>query len=145
MRVANVFTDPTNGETYPWPINHLTEENAGRSRAITRGAPTGTNVGLNRTQGDPSPVLLTLKGTMLTKAQRDETIRWWGKCDTHTIYFKDFEGAEYEVLITNFVPTRRAVARNQKDLANMPTWVIDYTIEMEVVRVISGPWAGVAA
>lgn len=145
MRVANVFTDPTNAETYAWPINHLTEESAGRSRPITRGAPTGSNVGLNRQQGDPSPATLRFTGTMLTKAQHDETIRWWAKCDTHTIYFKDFSGAEYEVLITNFDPKRRAVARNHKDLANAPTWVYDYTIEMEVLRAISGPWAGVAA
>lgn len=145
MRTPNKFINPATGAEYPWAINHSTEDQSGRARQITRSAPTGTATGLGRQQGDDSPRVLTYKGVILTKAQFDEMIAWWGLCNEQTIYFEDFTGARSEVIITNFNPTRRGVMRNHKDLINMPLWVYDYTIEMEVIRELTGPWASVPA
>jgi hypothetical protein len=145
MRTPNKFIDPATGNTYNWPINHREESEFGRARSMVRMAPSRSGVGLGRQQGEDSPMLIQIKGVILTKAQRDALISWYALCETQTIYFEDFSGERYEVIITSFKPTRRGVVRNHQDLANMPTWVYDYTMEMEVVKALVGPWAGVAA
>jgi hypothetical protein len=145
MRTPNQFINPATGATYSWAINHHEESEFGRARAMQRTAPSKTGTGLGRQQGEDSPMILQLKGVILQKAQLDTFISWYALCETQTIYFQDFAGERYEVIITSFKPTRRAVARNHQDLANMPLWVYDYTMEMEVVRALIGPWAGVAA
>lgn len=144
-RVANKFINPATGDTYEWQINHHEEGEFGRSRAISRTAMSKSGTGLGRQQGDDSPMVQQLKGVILRKAQRDTFIAWYALCQTQTIYFEDFAGERYEVIIASFKPTRRAVARNHQDLANMPTWVYDYTMDLEVIRALTGPWAGVAA
>ncbi len=136
-RTPNVFTNPATGETYQWPINHASENAAGKKRNITYSAPTDQN-GLLPQQGDDDPLVLSWTGTMLTKAQHDAFWQWYALSRTQTIYISDFAGNTWEVTITNFQPQRRAVARNPRDPLNAPTWVYDYTIEMAVVSIISG-------
>lgn len=145
MRTPNQFIDPATGNTYSWPVNHNEEGEFGRSRSMQRTAPSKSGIGLGRQQGEDSPMILQLKGVILHKAQRDAMIAWYALCESQTIYFQDFSGDKYEVIITSFKPTRRGVARNHADLANMPLWVYDYTLEMEVITTLAGAWTGVAA
>lgn len=141
-RLANNFYDPYTGETYVWPINHETEEGFGRQRNITTEANTA-NIGLVRIQGAKQPMKLSLAGTILTRAQRDAFWDWFNRCETRTIYFTDIEGSTFEVIVTNFNPLRRAALVNRQDEANAPRWYWTYTMEMDVLRVVGGPLAGV--
>jgi hypothetical protein len=71
-------------------------------------------------------------------------IAWWKLCETQTIYFKDFSGDEYEVIITEFLPVRERTIKNPRDYANAPYWFWKYDIAMEVIAIRSGTWAGVS-
>jgi hypothetical protein len=142
-RSPNLFIDPAGRVAdYSWPINHTTEDQVGRSRQMADGAPT-SNMGLIPQQGAATPLVLTWKGTILTKAHLQAMIDWWMLCEGQTIYVQDFAGSRYEVLITDFAPTRRAVARNPQDPTHAPYNVWDYTLTMRVVTTLSGEWTGV--
>jgi hypothetical protein len=71
---------------------------------------------------------------------------WEALCQTQTIYFTDFAGDKYEVVIDSFKPVRHA-GRNLRGGTEAPLWYWTYTIGMTVVRVISGPLldAGITA
>lgn len=150
-RVANRFTNPRLGTIYDWPLNHDTEEGMEKRRNIEHSAPTGqgsdASVGLIKQQGDDSPMLIKLGGKILDRDQHVAFLAWWKLCQTQTIYFRDFASNEYEVLITAYSPQRQRVVRNTRggtDLATeapQNTWA--YTLEMEVVRVISGDYLGI--
>jgi hypothetical protein len=140
----NRFTNPANGDFYDWQINYSEEEEFGKTRSIEHGANTA-NTGLVKQQGDDSPLKISVNGVILHKAQLVEMIQWWKLCGTQTIYFKDFTDEEYEVLITSFRPTRHRTIHNPRDFANAPLWYWRYVLEMEVVTIRSGVWAGVVA
>lgn len=138
-RTPNQFQDPAAVvTTYSWAINHSEEEDFGRDRQIEHSAPT-SGVGLIRQQGEESPLVYRIAGTIFAEAQVTEFWEWFTLCRTQTIYFHDFAGDSYEVLISSFKPTRHRTIRNPKDFANAPLHFWRYTMEMEVVRVIDGP------
>jgi hypothetical protein len=141
-RVANRFTNPSTGTTYDWPINHTTEEQFGLIRNYERTAPTA-GVGFVRQEGDPTPLTLKMSGTILTVAQDSAFVTWFNLGRTHSLYFRDWTGAEYEVLFVSYQPQRVRVDWNHKDPA-MRTYIIRWDMELEVLRVISGAWAGAA-
>lgn len=138
----NRFTDPATNDTYDWQINHSEEESFGKTRNIEHTAPT-SGTGLVKQQSDDGPLVIKVKGVMLHKAQVQEFINWWKVTHSRTIYFKDFTGDEYEVLITSFLPLRKRTIRNPRDFANAPLWYWEYELEMEVITVRSGLWVGV--
>jgi hypothetical protein len=142
--MRNRFQDP-NGvrSAYEWELGHFEEEETSKRRNIEHGANTA-NTGLVRQQGDDTPLVLKYSGTILVKAQLVEMLAWWQLCADQTIYFRDFAGDEYEVLISAFSPTRHYTIRNPRDFANAPHHFWRYTIEMEVVRIIAGTFAGVS-
>jgi hypothetical protein len=143
-RSPNIFTDPAGVKSsYTWPLNHNEEEAVNKSRQMSDGASTD-NIGLIPQQGAPTPMILSWKGSILTKAQLDAMLSWWELCESQTIYVQDFAGARYEVLITDFDPQRVAVSRNPRDPANAPTWYWTYTLTMRVLKVLSGDWLGVS-
>lgn len=142
-RTPEYFIDPTNGNTYQWDINHNAEDSTGKKRTIGHSAPTG-KIGLNRQQGDSSPLTLKWKGSILKQSQLTQFIAWWQLCEFHSIHVQDFEGNRYEVIITDFQPTRIRLALNRRDLVNMPFHKYEYTLEMEVLSIVSGVWAGVS-
>lgn len=140
----NIFTDPSGDRpAYSWAINHSDEAEFGKERTIEHSANTG-NTGLIKQQNDDSPLVMQLNGTILSQAQHVEFIEWWKICKNHTIFFEDFAGDEYEVVITAYKPTRQRTIRNPRDYANAPLWYWKYELKLEVIRVISGTWAGVA-
>lgn len=143
-RVANQFIDPKPGgrTTYPWPINHSEEEEFGKRRNVENTATTD-GTGLVKQQADDSPLVIRLKGTILTKAQHDEFIAWWILCESQTIRFTDFNSNSFEVTITEYLPTKKRLARNPRDLANWPHHKVEYTLEMQVISILAGSWVGV--
>lgn len=140
-RTANVFTDPAGDRaTYSWVVNHSDEEDFGKERSIETGANTA-NTGLVRQQSDDKPMVIRVQGTILHAAQHQEFIAWWKLCGSQTIYFTDFAGDEYEVLLTSYRPLRKRTIRNPRDYANAPLWYWTYEMEMQVIRFRNGPWA----
>ncbi len=148
MRVPNVFIDPVTNEQWAWPINHNDETGTasksggqgGLERNITVSAPTGLGVHI-RQQAANDPLSLSWKGTALTRAQHQEFLRWFKKCDHYSIILRDFSGDEFEVMITAYIPQRKPVAVNRNDLANAPLWIYDYQIDMDIIATISGDYA----
>lgn len=137
----NRFTNPATGVHYDWTVNHTEEDETGKTRNITRSAPTG-GVGLVRQQGDDGPYLLRYTGTILHRAQWQAMWAWFALCRTQTIYFADYDGQQYEVQITSFTGKRvRKLANTGKD-PSIPHHNYTYTIEMEVYRFMAGDLAG---
>lgn len=139
----NRFTNPDTNYTYDWLINFSEEDEFGKSRNIEHGAST-SDLGFVRQQSDDGPLIIRVRGTILTLAQFTEFKEWFALCRTQTINFRDFADDEYEVIITKFMPTRQRTIHNPRDFANIPYHYWKYELEMEVIRVISGTWEGVA-
>jgi hypothetical protein len=138
------FVNPLNSESYEWDISHSDEEPMGKTRQITESANTA-NTGLVKQQGDVQPLVMKYNGTILKRSQFKEFWRWFELCETQTIYFTDFDGQEYEVIITDFAPKRQRTVRNPRDAANTPLHYWNYSITMEVIRVIKGDLEGLTA
>lgn len=136
----NRFTNPANGAFYDWPRNHSEEEEAGKTRNITRGPNTG-NIGLIKTQGDDGPMLLRYRGFIVHRAQYIAMWSWYKLCRTQTIYFTDFDGQVYEVQITSFTPKRVRKHQAVSPDATMKGHYYEYGIEMEVYRFVTGDLA----
>lgn len=141
--MQNKFENPSNAQSYSWAINHFEEEASGKRRSIERAANTA-NTGLIRQQNDDQPLVFRYSGTILTEAHFKEMVKWFQLTKTQTIYFHDFAGDSYEVIITSFEPTRHYALRNDKDPVNAPNHYWKYSIEIEVIRVIDGVWEGVS-
>lgn len=136
----NLFIDPRTGAQYAWQVNHDTEESVGRQRPVTS-ITTTNGTGRIVQQGDEAPLKLKLSGTILHAAQFAQMRAFYDLSRTQTIIFQDFAGDRYEVVIDDFEPLRKRTARNPRDSSiGLHYWT--YTIEMTVVRVISGAWAG---
>ena len=117
--------------TYEWQIMHDEEQGSDLRRNVERTAVT-SGVGFVRQQGEDSPQLLRFNGTILHSAQLAAMRDYYDACRTRTIFFRDIDGTEYEVLITSFNPQRRRTIKNPRDSAiNLHFW--DYEIEMEIV------------
>lgn len=129
----NRFRDPLALlATYEWEINHSTEEANEKRRNIERTAPTGDG-GFVRQQGEASPRILKYAGVILTMTQKTAMDAYYAACDRSTVFFRDVDGGELEVIITGFNATRFGVAWNQRDTVNMRHHIYRYTIEMEVI------------
>jgi hypothetical protein len=142
--MRNRFTNPANGAFYDWQVNHSEEASVGKTRQISESANTA-NTGLVKQQGDVQPLRLKFTGTIFHKAQHEQFIGWFQLCESQTILFRDFAGDEYEVIVTQYDAVRKRTVRNPRDFANAPLWYWTYELELEVVRVVSGSWAGVTA
>lgn len=140
----NEFENPKNATKYSWPVNHSEEEEVGKTRNVESGANTA-NTGLIPQQSDDQPLILRYTGTIFSKEQLEDMIGWFNLCASQTIYFHDFAGESYEVLITSFKPKRYRTIRNPRDFENAPLWYWKYVIEMRVIRVIDGVWDSVVA
>lgn len=138
------FTNPKNSESYEFDIGHSSEEPTSKTRQISNSANTA-NTGLIMQQGDVQPLLIKYAGTILKASQHKEMWRWYQLCQNQTIFFTDYAGNEYEVVITDFAPKREPTVKNPRDFTNAPLHFWKYTITMHVVRVIKGELEGLAA
>lgn len=135
MSVRNRFTNPVNASYYDWQVNHDEESEGGRERSVEHTANTAST-GLVRQQGDKTPLIKKISGSILHRNQYRRMWEWFELCDTQTIYFKDATGEEWEVLLTAFRP-KKVRARNPND-STIPFHYYTYSLDMEVVRQISG-------
>lgn len=130
--VRNRFRDPAAVlATYSWTINHNEEDGADFRRNIER---TATTDGVNfvRQQSNAGPRTFRFKGTLLTQEQYNAMKSYYDLCETQTIYFRDFQDDEYEVVITLFNPVRKRTSKNPRDASiSLHYWT--YDIELEVI------------
>lgn len=143
----NIFHDPAGVRPdYPWTRNHNKEDTFGKRRNIEQSAPTlgagATGVGLVKQQSDEDPLVFKLGGRIVTEEQHQQFVQWYALCGLQTIYYYNYAGDNYEVIITAYEPTRVPVAKNPAD-PSIPFHVYDYSLEMEVITVWSGPWTAV--
>lgn len=138
VRKSNQFIDPAGVKaTYAWTINHSEEEAVTRSRQVGDGAPS-SDIGLLPQQGVSYPLVFQWKGSLFTQADKDIMDSWYGLCEDQSIFLKDFDDNQYEVLITDWVPQRVPVAWNHR--GQIP-WYWTYTIIIRVLTVMSGDWS----
>lgn len=146
--MQNRFTNPATGTFYDWHVNHDPEgeEMAGKARQITRSANTA-NSGVVLQQGDDGSYVIKLSGKIDMRAQYSAMWAWYRLCRTQTIYFRDFDGQSFEVTISSFQTKRRGKLGPSGRDASVPHHYWEYSIEMTVVRFISGDLqaAGVSA
>lgn len=136
-RRSNRFTNPANGAYYDWHVNHDEEDELAKTRSITRAGLT-SNVGMVRQQGEDGPLVLRFHGRILDRVQYQQMWGWYALSRTQTIYFTDFDGQAFEVQITSFTPKRvRKDFSPQRD-QSVPLHFWQYSLEMEVYRVLAG-------
>lgn len=116
--------------TYSFDIGHHEEDPDDQRRNITRTARTD-GVGFVRQQSDKSPQTFKFAGTIMKAEQKTAMQGYFDACDNRTVFFRDYTGTEYEVLITVFSCTRVPVLRNMRDPSIMHIW--KYNLEMEVI------------
>lgn len=140
----NIFEDPAAVRpTYAWQVNHTEEDQLGRERPITN-VPTTGGVARVIQQGDEGPLLIGVSGSILHASQFAEMRAWYDLSRTQTIFFTDFTGDKYEVVITAFQPQRRRTVRNPRDSSiELHYWT--YELRMQVVNVLAGSWLGTVA
>lgn len=126
----NRFKNPADGSTYDWHINQAWdgEDDSGVESTYTWASSTG---GAALPQfGGLKATIKTLKGTILHLAQHEAFLAWAAIAQNHTIYFRDVDGDEWEVMILKYLPRRQGVARNIMDFANMPYYIYRYELTM---------------
>lgn len=136
----NTFTNPATGTEYAWPINHDEEQEVPVGRNVEVMGRTGGGYVLQ--QAPDGPLVLSLEGTILHQTQLDQFRSFVLLCRDQTIYFTDFAGDSFEVLITEFKPRRLRTHRNSRVPGASHYW--RYTLTMTVVRVRAGSWVGFA-
>lgn len=133
------FTNPATLDEYVWPVGHTEEGESGQRRQISSMANTA-NVGLVRQQGDLQPEVFQLTGTIFTRAHLNSMILWAFLCETQTINFTHPDGGVYEVSITTFTHKRQRAVFNFRAVSVADRyWTWKYTLEMDVIRVITNP------
>lgn len=138
--VRNKFINPANGVEYAWLVNHDEEQAAGKSRNITRTAPTA-DTGLVKQQGDDGPYLINVSGKILDRSQLVMFWLCYATCRTQTLHFLDFDGQRYEVQITDFAPQRVRKEYSPSRDPSTPMHYWTYTMTMEVYSFIAGDMA----
>jgi hypothetical protein len=134
-RSPNKFINPANGDTYEWPINHQEEEEVGSQLSIQATATSSGVGGFVLQQGAGSPAVLRYSGTILDPVQHDAFFLWTVLCQSQTIVFQDFEGAQYEVIMA-FQSRRERVAHNPRGGTRAPNHIWRFSMQMHVVQLI---------
>lgn len=140
-RIACRFKNPANNVTYDWPINYDNVSSSGRSRSIEHTANTATT-GLVRQQGSDDPLVFKVSGAILTEAQYQAFWEWFNRCASQTIYWRDVDNDEYEVIVTSFTPVK-VRGRNRQGGVAAPLWYWKYEMEIEVVTCLTGVLADI--
>lgn len=128
--------------TYSWDVNYNTEDgfNARRELEVT---PNTAGTGFIVQQGADQPMAISFSGKFTKPDQHRQFIAYYAKCKFQSIYFRDFETQLYEVMMTAYLPKRTRAARNPRGGEQAKFHYYEYSMEMTVLRVISGDWVGV--
>lgn len=146
--MQNRFTNPATGTVYDWHTNHdpQGEEMAGKSRALARVSNTSSS-GVVLQQGEDGSYVIKLSGRIDMRAQFVAFWTWYALSKTQTIYFRDFDGQIFEVMMTALTTKRVGKLSPSGRDPSVPYHTWQYSLEMTVVNFISGDLAtaGVAA
>lgn len=126
--------------TYDWDVNYDEENTFGRTRNIDATQNTGATDFIFQ-QGADEPMVISVSGKALTKMQHAKFCAFYSRSQYQTMIFEDFEGAQFEVMITSYQPKRVRAARNPRGQAGgAGLHYYTYTLEMMVLNVLSGDW-----
>lgn len=133
------FYDPVTATTYEWPVNYLQQEGPARVANVSFDSQ-ASSLGVIATEGEVSPLVLQLQGTILHKEQHLTFLAYFAK--ENTFRYTDEEGNEYEVTMDAYEPTKERVRWNPRDpLMRSHKWT--YRMRLRVIRIISGDYVGV--
>lgn len=126
--------------TYDWEVNYNSESEFGAQRNVDSFQNT-SGTGFIIQQGDDQPIAISVSGKFFTKAQHQKFVAFYKRSQFQTMVFEDFEGAQYEVMITAYKPQRVRTQRNPRgNNEDNRLHYYEYTMEMLVLNVISGDW-----
>lgn len=125
----NRFKDPANGDTYDWHINQGWDGEEDVNDYAFSWASTTGGAALPQFGGAKAQIK-TLRGTILHLAQHTEFLAWAALSQEHTIYFRDVDGNEFEVVILAYRPRRIGVLKNWSDPVNMPQYIYRYEMQL---------------
>lgn len=142
--MQNRFRNPATGTVYNWHTNHdpQGEEMAGKSRAVTRVSNTSSS-GVVLQQGEDGSYVIKLSGRIDMRAQFVQFWTWFKLSKTQTIYFRDFDGQEFEVMVTALQTKRVGKLGPSGRDPSVPHHTWQYSIEMTVIDFLSGDLADV--
>jgi hypothetical protein len=133
----DAFRDPAGivngGAWWEWPIGHEAEDPEINTLSLERTAVT-TGVGYVRQQGTPSPKQRGYKGWIVQPTQLNTMTAFYNACagvggPSRTILYRDLDGSEHEVLITDWEPNREMGNAGGTFLG----YVWKYTLKMEMI------------
>lgn len=135
----NRFTNPVDGTFYDWHKNHDWdgEDDYGKSLTITRVPNTAGGVAAFQ-QGDDGSLVLKLKGSIVVREQWRQFWHWFAISKQHTIYFTDFDGQEFEGIISSLLGHRVGHLRSGAKDPGMATHKFVYQMEFTVLGFLSG-------
>lgn len=126
--------------TYEFDVNYDDEGEMGARRDIQAFANTSGD-GYIIQQGQDSPMTISVTGKILKPSQHRKFIAFYKRSKIQSMVFEDFEGFQYEVLISAYVPKRlRASANPRGRVEGAGLHYYTYSLEMMVLNVISGDW-----
>lgn len=133
--VKNRFLNPATGNVYTWHINHWDgDERSGMQLPVSWASSTdGTPL---PQYGEQQPQTWTLRGRILHRAQHEAFQLWAFLSQSQTIYFRDFDMSEYEVVIQNYKWQRVPCVHNGSD-PTMPFHTFHYDLELAVLAFLS--------
>lgn len=137
-RVKLIDPAPGGLGTYSFEVNN-NDEDVARRRNVDSFQNTSGGSWIFQ-QGQDDPLTISISGTMLTKSQNRMLTWFFNRCSQHTMIYEDFEGQQYEVMITAFAPKRVRATRNPRGGVDNPLHYYTYTMEMMVLTVMSGDW-----
>lgn len=136
-RRMDYFYDPETGDYYGWTISHTSESEVNIGRQVTQSA-RNAQVGWVRQHQAQGMTVLVLQGSILDPEQLDDLQSFYEDCADHPIVFEHADGSAHEVVITGWDTPRKATLMNPR-AEQVYYWT--YTIELSVLRTLSGPLA----
>lgn len=127
-----IFYNPATDFTYVWHVGYEGQEGPARISNTSYDAQ-ASSLGLIATEGEPSPMELTLTGRIIHRVQYLRLLQFFQI--PNTFRYTDEEGNEFEVTMSAFEPTKRRVYWNPAD-ANMRHHIWDYRMRLRVLRIM---------
>lgn len=119
------FYDPTEDETYVFPINPDSEKNPFAPKGLSFGRGRRAGQRSSTWRGRPTPTSWEFGGVIRTQAHHDAFYEWVGR--RRIIHVKDHLGRVFECYLTSFEPTDRKPAKN------VP-WRLRYLMKAQILR-----------
>ncbi len=103
-RVAWVFYDPFEDESYSWEVNPNDADSPSYMKNVFYSSSAAPDGKIIMMEGKDEPSRVSFSGVTLTEAQYDEMIRWFNK--RNQLELTDDLGRTMSIYITSFAPKR---------------------------------------